>query len=154
MKKLLAATAAAALLCTGGVALAKKPKPVIVTVSLLGQTCSINVLQQNDTANNVTNYEYFVANSKVPSHNCSFNGQGLLGKATFKNGRSSDSQNLAIISGYSPLLSQFAGVNEVTVTLTYPLVSGGTYTAYYYNSNSNGNATSIARIVSGTYTTQ
>jgi hypothetical protein len=150
MKKMFGVAAAALLLSAGAASAAAK----VIQISLLGQTCWINVITQADTAHNVYNKEFIVVNSKVTKHNCSVNGEGLLAKATFVRGdKSKETQNLAIISAYSPYLS-YAGWTHATVTLSYPFVTGGSYTGYYYNADSNGNATSIYQIASGTYTVE
>jgi hypothetical protein len=152
MKKILGVAAAALLLSAG--AASAKVTAATIQISLLGQTCAVNVTPVSDASNGVYNKEYVIVDSNNVDHNCSVNGEGLLAKATFviDKAGTKDTQDLAIISAYSPYLS-YVGATHVTFTLTTPFVTGGTYVAYYYGTTSTGKP-AIVRITSGTYTVE
>ena len=131
MKKLLAATAAAALLCTGGVAVAKKPKPVTVNVSFTfsGTTvnCALIVTPGSDKKHGFSNNILLTANSSA----CGFVGEGVIATA---NESKTNATNLAIISGYDSLAAQYFGYQALEVLLEVgdngDFVSGNNYTVY------------------------
>lgn len=129
MKKILG-VAAAALLLSAGAASAAATK---ITISLLGQSCTLSVYKLGDSTNAVGKV-LLAANSS----GCGYIGTGDIGKVKTLGTKATLGGTSSYLPGYT-LLTVF----------DYPFVSGGSYSAYY---TTDGKALNF--INKGTYTVQ
>lgn len=125
MRTLLVLAAAVAVLASGGAS----AKTQSYTISLGGQFCvvaNVNVKGTQVTANENDSCQAYV-------------GGGFLATITKKGGKQ------AIIGGVS---NQFPGA-EVVINLSYPFVTGGSYSVY-----ATGDGVTLTKVGSGNYTVE
>jgi hypothetical protein len=134
MKRVIA-LAAAALLLTAGGALAKATN---ISYAVDGTTCTATVNVISERSEGIT--KPVVVTLVNANGDCgTLTGEGLIGKVTVATG---DTRTLAIIGGTTQLLPY-----SVTITLDYPLVTGGQFTISY-----TADGKKITNAASGTYT--